>query len=509
MSYSPINPTVLTTVLNNQGTLASAVNQQTALALAQNGIAIAAAIMNQQGTQANEATLVSVLAQGSLQSTYQSLISGLALSQLNVQTALMNQQGTQSTASLTTIVNNQGSQATSDLQTTGNGIASSLLNSTGTLATSALQTTGNSTASAILNDFGTLATSSGQGITNAILQAIYIQAGTSAGSISTTTLFDTQVGSAISPAVDVTGRLYNTVQHVINGTCAVTTQTSLNGIHWNTESITNNSTVLSLSGLTKYVRASASSGGTVTSLLMSSPPLPAAQGASSAPAESIFSGSISPSVGATFVLPVNNANTIGFHLIIPTNSEILFEGSWDGINWESATFRQMGVDGYASSSHQTENWIGSCATFNYLRWRTLSVGSTSGSIYGKTTYAPSTLEGIEHGAMPHRIGAYPHEVVEAIGTICTDQVIYTPDPRHRIVVSDIYLNADGNTTLTLSENGTRSIFRVRLRPTSGVPWVNIGYRVPVPFINSGTPLCLSNSATVNVDINIHLYETED
>jgi len=75
MSYSPIDPTVLTGVLNNQGTQATSALQSQQVQLAQsgtsiagttnlylaNGNAIATVIMNDQGTLATNATLQSVM----------------------------------------------------------------------------------------------------------------------------------------------------------------------------------------------------------------------------------------------------------------------------------------------------------------------------------------------------------------------------------------------------------------------------------------------------------------
>lgn len=169
----------------------------------------------------------------------------------------------------------------------------------------------------------------------------------------------------------------------------------------------------------------------------------------------------------------------------------------------------MGTHGYSTVARTPENYIGSCATFKYLRFRTAAAGSGPGTLAGKLTYAASTLEGIEHGWAPHKIGQEIAIVTQSIGTICTNQVLYTPHSYHRVAVSDIWLNTDGATAVTLSEAGTRVIFRANLRPNQGVSSAAMSYRVPVPFRNQGAPLCFSNSATQIVDINITLYETED
>lgn len=132
MSYSPIDPTVLTGVLNNQGTQATSANQATAISLAQNGTATAAVVMNNTGTLAT------------------------ALGQSNAN------------ASLTSIVNNQGSLATAANQLTqialaqnGTSVLTVIMNNEGTLASSVNQSAANAYLSQIAVNTGTVGTSTG------------------------------------------------------------------------------------------------------------------------------------------------------------------------------------------------------------------------------------------------------------------------------------------------------------------------------------------------------------
>ena len=62
MAYSPIDPTVLTGVLNNQGTQATSAKQDTQIALEQNGNAIATVVMNDMGTLATSANQTTEIA---------------------------------------------------------------------------------------------------------------------------------------------------------------------------------------------------------------------------------------------------------------------------------------------------------------------------------------------------------------------------------------------------------------------------------------------------------------
>ena len=132
MSYSPIDPTVLTGVLNNQGTQATSANQATAISLAQNGTATAAVVMNNTGTLAT------------------------ALGQSNAN------------ASLTSIVNNQGSLSTAANQLTqialaqnGTSVLTVIMNNEGTLASSVNQSAANAYLSQIAVNTGTVGTSTG------------------------------------------------------------------------------------------------------------------------------------------------------------------------------------------------------------------------------------------------------------------------------------------------------------------------------------------------------------
>ena len=138
MAYTPIDPTVLTGVLNNQGTQATSANQATAIALAQNGTSTANVVMNDMGT----------LATASAQTTTNTYLA-----------AIVTNTGTAGAELDTQIMNNQGTQATSAKQDTqtvlaqnGTSILVAIMNAQGTETTAAL--------TPIMNAMGTVYTGS-------------------------------------------------------------------------------------------------------------------------------------------------------------------------------------------------------------------------------------------------------------------------------------------------------------------------------------------------------------
>jgi hypothetical protein len=77
----------------------------------------------------------------------------------------------------------------------------------------------------------------------------------SAGTLYETTLFNAATGPGASPAALVAGRLYHTVQHLINGTVSVQTRSSMDGVNWHVEAVDRESVVHVLVGPSKYISA--------------------------------------------------------------------------------------------------------------------------------------------------------------------------------------------------------------------------------------------------------------
>lgn len=251
------------------------------------------AIMNEQGTLANNATLSALLnAQGS-QSTASLALDATQQTGNAILSVILTNQGTQATTNLALnstaliandtlakVYNAQGTIATNPTQTV-------IMNSLGTVANTATQTVimnaqgtqSTTQVVALLNTFsGTAATAANQttavvngSISNSLLTNIVTLL---SGSVPlTATLFNAATGTGASSAVDVSLYNHHTIQHVVsNGTVNLQVRTSLNGVHWHVEQVSRGDDVFTLTGHTKYISANfvnGNSGVVVTTLLMS------------------------------------------------------------------------------------------------------------------------------------------------------------------------------------------------------------------------------------------------
>ena len=174
MAYTPIDPTVLTGVLNNQGTQATSANQTTAISLAQNGTATATVVMNDMGT------LATALGQSNANASLTSIVN-------NTGTLATSAKQDSQISALSSVVNNQGSLATTANQATaislaqnGTATATVMMNNQGTQATAANQATSNTTLAQIMNNQGTLTPTVGATSANQLTQIALAQNGTSA-----------------------------------------------------------------------------------------------------------------------------------------------------------------------------------------------------------------------------------------------------------------------------------------------------------------------------------------
>jgi hypothetical protein len=93
-----------------------------------------------------------------------------------------------------------------------------------------------------------------------------------------------------------------------------------------------------------------------------------------------FEGVLENVIDSAVVINVENAMSIGFHIQPPVGSAVLFEGSWNGDLFTPVTFRSMGADGYAKYALVNEDYIGSVATFKYVRLRVVFVLPGGGHI---------------------------------------------------------------------------------------------------------------------------------
>ncbi|MGV0949282.1 MAG: hypothetical protein ACOYB3_01325 [Azonexus sp.] len=231
----------------------------------------------------------------------------------------------------------------------------------------------------------------------------------------------------------------------------------------------------------------------------------------SLPSNNAFSGVLSNVLDAVYVLSVNDAASIGVHVVPPTGGEITFEGSWDGMMWEPFTLRQMGAHGYSTTTREHEDWIGSVATFVYIRFRTSVGGSAPGNIHGRFSPMVCTLEGIEHGPQPHKIGSTVQAKDISVASTSAAEV-WRPTAGHKLVISDIHFTVSSAPSTVYISEGSISrgafIFKGKFKPPNGES-VYIPVSFSLPHVFQGTEsLFVTQSDGAEVEGVVHGYETE-
>lgn len=93
-------------------------------------------------------------------------------------------------------------------------------------------------------------------------------------------------------------------------------------------------------------------------------------------------------------------STISFHLTIPTDATVVFEGSLDGVNYTDIKLRSMDTNEYSNSATVSSPFIGSISSLRLFRVRVSVAGSAAGSVIGRTSDQMSTLEGVEFENLP-------------------------------------------------------------------------------------------------------------
>lgn len=232
------------------------------------------------------------------------------------------------------------------------------------------------------------------------------------------------------------------------------------------------------------------------------------------------SGNIGAASGSYFQLNNPGYSSIGFNANPDGGGIIHFYGSFDGVNYDDITMRQLGDDGYSyeCSGSVSANYIGSISSLRAIRFANKTGSAAPCSIVGVMSAAVSTLEGIENGPPPHKIGnKLIHIGFDISGQTVTNSGLYTASPRHKFVVTDLTFGISSSTatTVTFHEgSGTapdpsKWVFSTYCNlANNAAQQVGAGFVTPHVADGFQSVLCLSTSSAVTMRGIIHGYETE-
>jgi hypothetical protein len=207
-------------------------------------------------------------------------------------------------------------------------------------------------------------------------------------------------------------------------------------------------------------------------------------------------------------------STVTAHVHAPTGGKVCFEGSVNGTEWESITFRDITNDVYASSTNDGTPFIGSVIGLQKIRFRTCVAGSADGSVAGRASRNVAILEGIEFGHPPHRFGFTPVHKDASYTTAQTGTSIWTPASGNKFVVTDVIIVASGVTDadVTLFDETDASgnrLIKGSMEVSNNKNTI-ISFSPITPFISSAddNDLKITTSANIDIDITLHGYEID-
>jgi len=232
-----------------------------------------------------------------------------------------------------------------------------------------------------------------------------------------------------------------------------------------------------------------------------------------------YSGNMPSGSGSYYEIDSFGYSTAAFNVQTPSQGTVQFTASFDGVNYDSVTFRQMGDDGYSQEAAETSNYIGSVVGSRKLRFVNASGAFSSGTVMGTLSKEVCVLEGVEHNSPPHKFGnALFHIGINFSGNAFSNSGLYFPQPRHKFAVTYVSLAmaSQNGAFITLHEgsgtaaNASQWIFTTFTRnSTNDTQLVNAVLSTPYVSSDFQSGLFLSvqgNDAIVRGVV--HGYETE-
>lgn len=213
-----------------------------------------------------------------------------------------------------------------------------------------------------------------------------------------------------------------------------------------------------------------------------------------------------------FVLNNNGYSTITFHCTAPTGGVITFEGTIDGVNWDTFTCRSITDDIYQNSTDDNSDFIGSIIGLKQLRFRTSTEGSANGTIKGMLLPNVAIIESQEFGFPPHRFGYTPIHKDGSYTTAQTGQAIWTPTTGKKFVITDLVIVVGGTTDGSIkifdeTDSSGNYIFKGTIDVSNNKQYsFNHAFKTPYLAMAVNNVLKITTSADMTVDVNVHGYE---
>lgn len=225
-----------------------------------------------------------------------------------------------------------------------------------------------------------------------------------------------------------------------------------------------------------------------------------------------FAGELPATLNQSFL--IDNADgfaSIGFYVTPPTGGEVTFEGTFDGVNWDSITFRGVATDEYQQKTTVAGDFVGSISNLAMIRFRTSVGGSGPGAVAGRFGIEASTLEGIEFSNRPDKFGGVDVHVDFSSTSIQTNAVVWDPGAGRRFCVTDclvfVHGTVDGNLSLFRDSASTGNyLVKGFMDPSVNAPIIiPLSLRTPFKGSAAGHQLKLTTSTALNLDLSVSGY----
>lgn len=230
------------------------------------------------------------------------------------------------------------------------------------------------------------------------------------------------------------------------------------------------------------------------------------------------SGNIPSGSGSFVEFDSYGYSTAAFRINVPSQGLIQFQGTFDGINYNDITFRQIGNDGYSQESFESADYIGSIIGTRKLRFLNVTGALNSGSVMGTLSKNVSILEGVEHNNPPHKFGnVLFHIGVNVSGNSFSNSGLFFPQPRHKFAVSYLAMSvsSQAGAYITFHEgSGTSAdasqwVFSTYIKASSNdTQFMNAVLNTPYVSSNARSGLFLTVEGNALLRGVVHGYETE-